>query len=41
MKPLDFTSDSHAEYKKDSNEKDLNLKLKIASEYQNTKTFFS
>ena len=37
MKPIDATSDSYAEYNKDFNEKDPNLKLVIAKEFQNTK----
>ena len=39
MKPSDVTSDSYAEYSKDSNEKIPSLRLVIMSGYQNTKTF--
>ena len=39
MKPVDVTSDSHAEYNEDSNKKDPNLNLVIVSEYQNSKAF--
>ena len=39
MKPIDGTSDSYAEYNKDSNEKILNSKLLIMLEFQNTKAF--
>ena len=39
IKPIGVTSDSYAEHNKDSNEKELYLKLVIVSEYQNTKTF--
>ena len=39
MKPIDVTSDFYAEYSEYCNEKILNLKLVIVSEYQNTKMF--
>ena len=39
MKPVDVTSDSYAEYNKDSNENILNLKLVTMLEFQNTKAF--
>ena len=41
MKSIDVTSVPYAEYNEHSNEKTLNLKLAIVSEYQNTKTFLS
>ena len=37
MKPIDFKSNSYAEYNVDSNEKNPNFK--IGEEFQNTKTF--
>ena len=41
MKPLDFTSDSHAEYKKDSNEKDLKFKVEDGVRISKCKNIFS
>ena len=41
MKPIDITSDSYAEYNKNSNKKDPNnFKIGIMLGFQNTKTFF-
>ena len=37
MKPFDVKSGNYIEYNVNSNEKDLNLKLLIMLEYQNTK----
>ena len=39
MKPIDFTSDSYAEYNEDSNEKDPKFKVSDRVKYENTKTF--
>ena len=39
MKPIDFTSDSYAEYNEDSNEKDPKFKVSNRVKYENTKTF--
>ena len=39
MKPIDFTSDSYAEYIEDSNEKDPKFKVSDRVKYENTKIF--
>ena len=39
MKPIDVTSDSYAEYNKNSNKKDPKLKLVILLEFQRIKIF--